>query len=593
MSAARSGTTLLHDMLAPSALAFQPHHLDIGDTPAKVLVLTGYPPRVGDAWLARLAGLPGVSLSVHVQPTDPAALVRAVNASITEYASRLASGGAPILRQRNEQSMQDAQTLLRKIDQEQQSVGKVCVTLLVLAPDAEELARRVRQVQAAIAAAGMRAFEASYQQESAFRAVGPWGHLPGAIAKAGARHMPAETVAAMYPMVKAGLNDAHGAVLGRDADGGVVLADPWEPPDGSGRTNANITVFGASGGGKTYTVSLWLARQFALGVRIIIIDPERDYRGLCERVGGSWINVAGGGGRINPLQVQAAPEHVSEEDGTGVHGPLAAHLQRVQTFFSLYLPALDDIERAALEEALLAVYRQAGVDWRTDPASVKVWPTTADLYQYVKAHGSERLAVLLRGAAEGADSAMWAGQSTVDISDADFTVLDVHDLSESSDKVKRAQYFNALGLAWDIARRGRAEGRKTILVVDEAWLLADPQTPQALSFLRDMSKRIRHYGSPPIGGAVWVITQNVADFLAPEVARFGEAILGNAAYKLLMRQGERDLEALDRLLQLSEAEHSLLSTAKRGEGLLVAGNQHVRLHVEASPYEHEIITGGR
>ena len=238
----------------------------------------------------------------------------------------------------------------------------------------------------------------------------------------------------------------------------------------------------------------------------------------------------------------------------------------------------------------MADYRQAGVDWRTDPASVTVWPTTADLYQYVKAHGSQRLAVLLRTAAEGADSAMWAGQSTVNLSDADFTVLDVHDLSESSDKVKRAQYFNALGLAWDIARRGRAEGRKTILVVDEAWLLADPQTPQALSFLRDMSKRIRHYGSPPIGGAVWVITQNVVDFLAPEVARFGEAILGNAAYKLLMRQGERDLEALDRLLQLSEAEHSLLSTAKRGEGLLVAGNQHVRLHVEASPYEHEIIT---
>ena len=106
-----------------------------------------------------------------------------------------------------------------------------------------------------------------------------------------------------------------------------------------------------------------------------------------------------------------------------------------------------------------------------------------------------------------------------------------------------------------------------------------------------MSKRIRKYGSPPIGGALWVITQNVVDFLAPEVARFGEAVLDNAAYKLLMRQGERDLEALDRLLQLSEAEHALLASARRGEGLLVAGNQHIRLRVEAAPWEDSLIRG--
>ncbi len=585
-----AGTTLLHDMLAPSALAFQPHAIDIGDTPSKVLVLVNYPPRVGDAWLARLAALPGVSLSVHVQPTDPAALVKGVNASITEFASRLASGGAPILRQRNEQSLADAQSLLKKIDAEQQQVGKVTVALLVMAPDAEELGRRVRQVQAAIAAAGMRAFESSYQQESAFRAVGPWGHLPGATAKAGARHMPAETIAAMYPFVRAGLNDGGGIVLGRDADGGIVLADPWEPPDDAGRTNANVTVFGSPGSGKSYAIKLLLMRLWAMGVRIIIIDPEREYRALAAALGGAWVNVAGGQGRINPLQVRVTPDKDDEEDAASARGPLAAHIQRVHTFFSLYLPSLDDLERAQLEDALVAVYREAGVDWHTDPASVTTWPTTADLYRHAREHCSERLAVLLRAAAEGADSAMWAGQSTVTTADADFVVLDVHDLSESSDKVKRAQYFNALGFAWDAVRQGRAEGRKTVLVVDEAWLLADPQTPQALSFLRDVSKRIRKYGSPPIGGALWTVTQNVVDFLAPEVARFGEAVLGNAAYKLLMRQGERDLEALDRLLQLSEAEHSVLSTAKRGEGLLVAGNQHVRLHVESAPHEHEIIT---
>lgn len=583
--------SMLHDLLAPSALAFQTHSLDLGDTRAKVQVITGYPPRVGPAWLARLGQMPGVVLSVHVAPTDPAALVKAVNASITEFASRLASGGPPIAQQRNQQSLEDAKELLRKIDAEHQAVGQVVVTLLVMAPDQEECSRRVRAVQAACAAASMRAYEASYRQEDGLRAAGPWGHLPAGVAKMGQRHMPAETVAAMYPFVRSGLNDGGGIVLGRDADAGIVLANRWAPPQEAGRTNGNLTVFGSPGGGKSYGVKLWLLREYALGARIIAIDPEREYGSLADRVGGVRVNVAGGHGRVNPLEVRLAPNKDDEDDAVSVRGPLAAHMQRVQTFFNLYLPSLDDIERAQLEDALLAVYRGAGVDWHTDPATVTTWPTTADLYAYVREHCSERLAVLLRGAAEGADSAMWAGQSTVSVSDADFVVLDIHDLADSSDRVKRAQYYNALGFAWDVVRQGRAEKKRTILVVDEAWLLADPQTPQALSFLRDVSKRIRKYGTPPIGGALWVITQNVVDFLAPEVARFGEAVLGNAAYKLLMRQGERDLEALDRLLQLSEAEHSLLSQAKRGEGLLVAGNQHVRLHIEASPFEHEIITG--
>lgn len=125
------------------------------------------------------------------------------------------------------------------------------------------------------------------------------------------------------------------------------------------------------------------------------------------------------------------------------------------------------------------------------------------------------------------------------------------------------------------------------MVVDEAWLLVDPQTPQALAFLRDTSKRIRKY----MGGLV-VISQNVVDFLAPEVARHGQALLDNPTYKLLLAQGEKDLEAITVLMNLSEAEHDLLASAKRGEGLLVAGTQRVQVRVEAAPYEMPYLTGG-
>lgn len=586
-----AGTTLLHDMLAPSALAFQPHAIDIGDTPSKVLVLVNYPPRVGDAWLARLAALPGVSLSVHVQPTDPAALVKGVNASITEFASRLASGGAPILRQRNEQSLADAQSLLKKIDAEQQQVGKVTVSLLVTAPDAEELARRTRQVQAAVAAAGMRAYEASYQQEYAFRSAGPWGHLPGAIAKAGARHMPAETIAAMYPFVRTGLNEGGGIVFGRDHDGGLVLLDLTRQTNG--RINGNINILGGSGGGKSTAAKVLILRALAMGWRVLVLDPEAEYTRLAKTLGMPVVDVAGGsGGRINPLHIDPTPDEPDEEDeaGSGGQGALATHLQRVRTFFRLYLPSLTDVEHAILEKAVVSAYAAKAVTWETDPATVKVWPTVADVYaEIIKRPDAERLAVLLESAATGADAALWGGQSTVQVGRDPLVVLNLKRIGNAEPKVRRAQYFNVLAHAWDLVRQGRSTGQYTLLVVDEAWTLVDSNAPQALEHLRDWAKRIRKFGPLPIGAVMAVVTQQISDFLDPAVAYLGAPVISNASIRILTRQEGRDLEALSSLFRLTEAEHSLLATAKTGEALMLAGNDRVRLRVEVAPHEAEMI----
>ncbi len=569
------------DLLAPPALEFRRQDIALGEAEARALAVVDYPPRVGPAWLARLADLPGVSLAVHLVPGDPLELLRALNAGAAEYQSRLAQGGSALLRGRWERSLEDAQALLRQIDQEGQRVFRTTVVLLVTASDPDELARRCRRVEAACAGAGMRVRPAVFRQEQGLRAAGPWGLLPRELADLAAREMPASTVAAAYPWASSGLNHGRGVVLGRDDQGGIVLLDRWDPPEGSGIANANVNILGTSGGGKSFAAKVLLLREFALGARVLVIDPEREYRGICAAVGGTWVNAAGGEGRVNPLQVRGTPES-DVDDGEGARGPLAGHLQRVKTFFELYLPGLDDTERAVLYDAVLAAYRECGVDWETDPAAVTVWPTVEDIQRHVSDH--PRLALLLKDAAHGADAALWNGQSRAPDA-GDFTVLDVHDLVDASDTVRRAQYFNLLGYAWDLVRRGRATGRRTVLIVDEAWLLADPNTPQALGFLRDLSKRIRKYH-----GSLVVVTQNAIDLLAPELARFGQPVLDNASTKLLMRQEARDLEGLRTILRLTEAECSLLAGARRGEALLSAGNRRLRIRTEGGPHASQIIS---
>ena len=579
-----SQTTTLHDALAPSSLRFKAREVEIGETLVRTLCVVAYPPRVDAAWLARIAALPGVTLSVHCEPTAADALVKAVNASITEYRSRLMAGGTALARQQSERGLADAEELLRKMDQHQERIVRAAVVLGVAGADAEELGRRTRAVQTACAVAGMRALLLDYRQEDAYIAGGPWGDLPKSAGTVARRHLPVETVAAMYPFVSGGLNHGRGIILGRDDAGGIVLVDRRDPPPNAGIANPNLNILGTSGGGKSYAAKTLLLREFAMGARVLVLDPEREYRGLAKALGGSVVDCGGGKGKINPLQVRGpADTPDDDEDGgpVGVRGPLASHLQRVKTFLRLYLPSIDDAEQAQLQDAVLAAYAAKGVTWQTDPAAVTAWPTVADVHAALPA--DSRLALLLGDAATGADSALWAGQTTVSAA-SDFTVFDLHALTEAADGVRRAQYFSILGYAWDLVREGQAAGRHTLLVVDEAWLLADPQTPQAIGFLRDLSKRIRKYG-----GSLVVITQNVVDFLAPELARLGQPVISNASTKLLMRQEAKDLEALRDLLRLTEAECDLLSGAKRGEGLLLAGNQRVRLRIEASAHEAEII----
>lgn len=573
----------LTDVIAPPALGFNRSDIVFGDLIAQVKFILDYKPEVDEAWLAKIANMPGVILSMHMSHMEPIKLLEDLNSSIQEYTSRLAAGGDALNKSRWNQSIKNSETLLKKIDQESQKVYQTVIGILIIAENQDELARKSREVEAACAAAGMRIRTVVFKQEDALKAIAPFGILPEKIKEFAAREMPAETIAASFPWVSFGINHGKGTVIGRDTSGGLVLVDRWNPPKDSGMTNPNMNILGGSGGGKSFAAKLMLMREYALGSRILIIDPEREYRRMARKLNGSWINAAGGQGKINPFEISPIPDTDDDEEHEEKQGmgPLAIHIQKLKTFFQLYLPSLDDLEMAELEDAIIEVYKDCGITWDTEEIEdIKTWPIIGDLQKYIK---SKRLGILLKSGIEGADSFLWNGQTTIPAI-GDFTVFDIRDLTDASDTVRRAQYFNILRYTWDLVREGKATGKRTILVVDEAWILADPNTPQALNTLRDFSKRIRKYD-----GSLIIVTQNIIDFLAPELARLGQPVISNASQKLLMRQEDKDLEALQSLLNLSEAEVDLLSSAKRGEGLFIAGNQRTQIKIEASPYEVEVI----
>lgn len=604
-------TSPLIEQISPMVIEFKPKKVVWGDRVARTYVITQYPNQVSAAWLSRVSNMEGVTVSIQIDPTDPFELVREIRRSSGELSSRLMDVKNPFEQQRTKDQLEDVQQLLKEIDRDQQSVVNLTTLLLVGAENDESLEVRCRRVEAELAAGGLRARTPILRQEDCLKGLTPWEMVPKNITAIGQRNMTAKTAAASYPFVFSGLNDGKGILLGTDTDGGIVLTDFWVRQ--SDRTNSNVTVIGKPGVGKSTLVKKILANEWAQGSKIIVIDPENEYGDLCKNLGGQYIDAAGDPkGRINPLQVRAVPADDDEEsdplfetevdDGKAKRGPLAQHFQVLRSFFRMYLKDMTVLEEVLLERALEVLYKSKGITWTTEPTSLsnEEWPTLEELYELIleasktntengpSSDESEKewktLAMRLRSSAIGADSFLWNGATTIK-AESDFIVLNINKLLEADERTMRAQFYNILGWVWDEVSRDKEE--RVFIAVDETYLLADPDHPQPLQFLRNTSKRIRKRE-----GGLMSIFHNLVDMLDPSVQRYGQALIDNPVYKFIMGQGDKDIEALQKLMSLSEREVQTLADGRRGEALFVAGSKRLHLKIDVTQEELELFGAG-
>lgn len=604
---ARNST--LANVFAPSLLDFEAGCMQIGTGWARAYVALAFPTQVGPGWLTELANVDGVTLSLHATPEDPLTLMQALNRRVGQLGGQLDNAkNGPLQIGRLQRQIADAERSIAQMDAEQQSMFRVLVVATVHAASADDGEALGRNLQATAAAHGMRMMPLSHRQDWGLLADGPWGTWPDGLKNDQPQTWPAIAVAAGWPFGSDTINHRHGIILGHDAQHGLVMVDRWEPPARASLPNKNEVRVATSGGGKTFGVILTALREWIQGTKVLILDPEkREYQKICQYVGGNWLDAAGGTTRINPLQpVSNVIAEDAEEGEEGEEERLSAsepvlrqHTQQVLTFFQTLLPGLDAIHQSLLAGAIRQAYTDRGIADDGDPLAIAAdgWPTIVDVYAYCQAqHGRTsghtqevwaNLTALLQEPAVGVFSHLWAGPSTVpDATNASFIVADLMQLHKAPATIRRAQYLNVLSYYWDLIRQNKAE--RKLLVADEAWMLIDPQNPETLQFLSKVARLIRGYN-----GGLMTVTQKIYDFLAPEVRREGEAILTNAAIRLLLRQDKKDLEYLQPLYNLSDEEQSLLQTAEPGEGLLLVGNSRAWIHIDPTPGERALIEGRR
>ncbi len=240
------------------------------------------------------------------------------------------------------------------------------------------------------------------------------------------------------------------------------------------------------------------------------------------------------------------------------------------------------------------MYNNFNIYWKTDirELSVEDFPTFTHLYNLIeskitKSTEHKVLHTLLYDVANGGDKFLWNGHTNIK-ADSRFICLDTNSLQNTSDNIKRTQYFNILSWAWEEMSRDRTE--KVLLICDEAYLMIDPNVPQSLVFLRNVEKRSRKYESGLI-----IVSHSIVDFLAPQIKMYGQALLDIPCIKILMGTDGVNLRETKELYNLTDAEEELLEQKKRGHGLVMVGNKRLHVYFDIPKYKFEYFgkSGGR
>lgn len=331
-------------------------------------------------------------------------------------------------------------------------------------------------------------------------------------------------------------------------------------------------VFLAGHGGmfvhNSFFVKLECLRSLMLGAEVMIIDPENEYKALCEAVGGEYISFS-----------YSSPQKINPFDLAQVYEPgenqLGLKILSLHSLFKVILGEISASQEALLDSALIAAYRAKGIT--PDPATQdREPPLMEDLYKALIGKETPEaldLAARLEKFVKGSYVGVFDQQTTIDLKNP-FTVFSVRDLQ---DALRPIAMFIILDYIWTKIRK---DIRRRLLVVDEAWHMMRYQ--DTAQFLWSIVKRARKYYL-----GLTTITQDVEDFLSQDI---GKAIVTNSAMRVLLKQSPAAIDTVSNVFYLSQGERQLLLAAGVGEGILFAGPHHAPIRIVASDEEYQFVT---
>ena len=485
--------------------------------------------------------------------------------------------------------------LPRNITQRLADAKRVFVT--ISAKTYDELLWRKQQMTDMLKSMDMYLSDCRFQQEDALRSVMPFLQISPKLQKKTQRNVLTSGAASTYMFTSFEMSDDSGVLLGVNRhNNSLCIVDLFNTKINK---NANLTMCGTSGAGKTFTLQLLALRMRMRGIQCYIIAPIKghEFKRACSKIGGEFIKIAPGSPHcINVMEIRhtISPEMelIDEVDYNDMDSMLARKIQQLMIFFSLLIPDMTNEEEQMLDEALIKTYNEFGIthdnnslyaDATCFPPKLKKMPILGDLHKHLLENPmTTRIAAIVSRFVTGSAQS-FNRQTNVDLTNK-YIVLDLSDLKG---KLLPVGMMIALDYVWDNIKADRT--KKKAIMIDEIWqLIGASSNKLAAEFCLEIFKVIRGYG-----GAAIAATQDLSDFFSLDDGKYGRAIINNSKNKIILNLEQDEAQYVKDVLKLTRTEVRSITQFERGEALIHSNNNKVPVVIKASTEEKEMITTDR
>ncbi|MDD3498710.1 MAG: ATP-binding protein [Candidatus Moranbacteria bacterium] len=561
----RKGVAVVKDLIAPAAFKVSPSYLEIGETCAKTIFVMAFPRFLSANWFSPVINVDfPINISIFIHPVDTNKILKSLLKTTTQIQSRmeLEAQSGKVRNPMLESAMQNTEELRTKLQEGTERFFRVGIYITIFGEDIKELNKVQHSLQSSLEAQMIYVKPASFRMEQGLASTVPLAEDRLDVAN----NLNTSPLSTLFPFVSAELSSNKGVLYGINRhNNSLILFDRFE------MENANMVVFAKSGAGKSYAVKLEVLRSLMMGTNVIIIDPENEYKHLSDTVGGSFIKISlNSKFHLNPFDLPRIGEEAEFADA------LRNNVANLVGLLRIMLGNITPEENSILDAAIRETYSIRDI---TESTNFRIltpdkFPTMSDLYDVLKnMEGAGSLATRLERYTEGIFSGFLNNHTNIKMNNS-LVVFNIRDLE---DELRPIAMYTVLQFIWN---EMRAERKKRMVVVDEAWVMM--QHEDAASFLFGIAKRCRKYYT-----GLTTITQDVNDFMN---SKYGKPIVTNASIQFLLKQSTAAIDIVQETFFLTDQEKFLLLESNVGEGIFFAGNKHAAIKVIASYSEDQIIT---
>ena len=586
------------DMTVPGIIKFYPDHYICGNFYKSCWAVTEYPPNADEyAILGHLADRNGVTMHIYHRIVDSTEQRKIVQQAMRKnhMMTTVNDVNESIKAQDN---INDVVELISELRRNKIPLLHLAVFIELRASTPDKLKELQSDIQMELTRSKITVDRLLLRQKEGFLSALPTGY--NCFAAQYERVVPADSAANLFPLNYSGKTDEHGFYIGRDKYGTNILVDFDKRT--ADKTNSNALILGNSGQGKSYLLKLLLCNLRESGKSIICLDPEHEYEDLCNNLGGTYIDMMSGEYMINPLEPKAWSD--GERGGEDIPetfrkvSKLSQHISYLKDFFRSYKD-FTDAEIDTIEIMLLKLYSRYGIDDSTDLDSLidEDYPMMSDLYDLVEKEFMafddqkkhlyteemlQNVCLGLHSMCKGAESKYFNGHTN--IKDSEFICFGVKGLMDTNKHLKDTLLFNILSyMSEQLLGKGN-----TVAAIDELYLFLSNMT--AIEYIRNGMKRVRKKESSFI-----LASQNIEDFLLPEIKEFTKPLFSIPTYHFLFNPGNISSAQFIDTLQLEQSEYELFKFPEQGLCFFRCGNERYLLQVIAPKHKAVLFgtAGGR